>query len=203
LVIGSLGRGTEDEWSDVDLLIFAEGSTLIDNLPTRFGRVVRVGQAPPQNSPKGGRQVTVWYDIGTVMPLVVDWNVWPLAFVARPHDTRLWFNRADQPLPDPGAAFDAYAASLPRADVTTPQPSPEELRRYHFSMVPIAAKYIARRDTDRTSLAFSLIGLPASSDDPPDQLARLRELFENVSVGESEDAITAVRGMLRFVADRP
>jgi hypothetical protein len=204
LVIGSIGRGTQDEWSDLDLLLFVESSSLIDDLPewtTRFGRVLRVGQAPPRNAPVGGRQVSVWYDIGTVMPLVVDWNVWPLRFAAQPHNTRLWFNRAGQPLPDPGRGFDAYASSLPRVDDAAWQPSSEEVRRFHFSMVPIAAKYIARRDTDRTKLAFSLVGLPMSLDDPRGQLAELGGLSEKVSVGESQDAITAVRTMLRVVAD--
>ena len=205
LVIGSLGRGSQDEWSDLDLLIFTKGSTLIENLPewtTRFGRVLRVGEAPPQNAPQGGRQLTVWYDIGTTMPLLVDWNVWPLVFAAQPHDTRLWFNRTDQPLGDPDATFDAYASSLPRVDTPIREHSPEELRRYRFSMVPVAAKYIARRDAHRTTLAFALIGLPVTSDDPHDQVAVLRELFENVSLGESEEVTTAVRRMLRFVVDR-
>jgi hypothetical protein len=83
------------------------------------------------------------------------------------------------------------------------QPTPEEVRQYRFRMVPVTAKYIARRDVDRTKLAFAQIGLSVSSDHPHDQLVLLRELFENVSVGESRNAITAVRRMLRFVADRP
>ena len=137
------------------------------------------------------------------MPLVVDWNAWPLALVAQPHDTRLWFTRGDQPLPQLASNFDSYASSLPRADAAARQPSSEELRRHHVAMVPVAAKYIARRDADRTRLAFALIGLPVSSDDPHGQLALLGEFFENVSVGESQDVITAVRRMLSFIADHP
>jgi hypothetical protein len=206
LVIGSVGRGTEDGWSDLDLVLFAESSTLIAHLPewtTRFGRALLVHEAPLWNAPMGGRQVNVWYHIGTKLPLLVDWRVWPLTLAAQPHDTALWFNRADQPLPQLATSFDAYSSSVPRADVASLQPTPEELRRYHFRMVPIAAKYIARRDADRTRLAFAQIGLPFSSDDPHDQVAQLQELFDNVSVGESPDAITAMRRMLRYVADLP
>jgi hypothetical protein len=134
---------------------------------------------------------------------VVDWNAWPLALAARPHDTRVWFGRAEQSLPQLASSLDAYASSLPRADAVTRESSPEELRRYRFSMVAVAAKYIARRDAARTGLTFALIGLPVSPDDPHDQLAVLRELFESVSVGESQEVITAVRRMLRFIADDP
>jgi hypothetical protein len=115
---------------------------------------------------------------------LVDWNAWPFALAAQPHDTVSWFSRADQPLPQLATTFDDYSSSLPGADAATSQPTPEELRRYHFRMVPVAAKYIARRDADRTGLAFALIGLTISSDDRHEQLARLQELFENVSVGD-------------------
>jgi predicted nucleotidyltransferase len=144
---GSIGRGEDDAWSDLDLHVAVYDQHLrafwVDRhaLYERIGRAVLIQQEMPSNAQAGGYFQLVVFD----GPLEVDWNVGPLSLSRR----ALWhvplLAREDVPL------------------VAPPKLSPEERRAqcqerlvFVWAMAPIAVKYIARGDTSR---AVSQIGL--------------------------------------------
>lgn len=144
---GSIGRGEDDAWSDLDLHVAVYDqhlrAFLVDRhaLYDRIGRTVLIQQEMPSNAQAGGHFQLVVFD----GPLEVDWNVGPLSLARRPPWHVLLLAREDVPL------------------VAPPKLSPEERRAqcqdrlvFLWAMAPIAVKYIARGDTSR---AVSQIGL--------------------------------------------
>jgi predicted nucleotidyltransferase len=138
---GSMGRGTFDEWSDVDLWIVVSDHQL-DEIRTErrafaesLGEVLLTVEAP-QNAPAGGAYLLAMYH-GTCGPHILDCSWQPLSVARRPADTVVLFDRAGIRLVEtveagPVDAQIAHAAS---------QVS------YFWMMVTVVAKYIARRDT--------------------------------------------------------
>jgi predicted nucleotidyltransferase len=197
VLYGSLGRGSADAWSDVDLVVLLEPGavgSLIDERerwPARFGEPLYVLDST-WNAPLVGAQLNVLYELRSGLPVYVDWNLWPVSMAAHPSDTKLLFRRDDELVPDVSATFEDWATYERQ-----PRPAPDEvtedfLRHAHFGMVPIAAKYCARRDTERASQLLRGIGATAVPDSPTGQLDVTRERLAALSGGESDKAIAAV-----------
>jgi hypothetical protein len=136
---GSVGRGTQDEWSDLDLWIVVADDQMETVRAERHAFVSGVGKVlltieAPQNAPPGGAYLLAMYP-GGHGPHILDCSWQPQSSARRPADTVLLFERASVPLSEP---------SSPRtAEVTWERASAQT--RYFWMMTTVVAKYIARR----------------------------------------------------------
>lgn len=144
---GSLGRGDEDDLSDIDLWVIVADTFISGVLSNPHGFVGRFEkpillEAAPQNAPPGGAYVLALYARETG-PLQVDWYWQQVSDARIPPDARLLFDRvgirsADLPVPPVGAE----RAELLAAKVA-----------FQWAMLSIAAKKVARRHS-RAALAM-------------------------------------------------
>lgn len=150
-LMGSIGRGEHDAWSDLDLHVAIHDDFLADFWSERFtlyervGRPVLIQREIPSNAQPGGHFQLVIFD----GPLEVDWNVGPLSLAARSR----W-----------------HVQLVEHADIRLVEPAPLQLdeRRemcqerltFAWAMAPIGIKYIARGQTRR---AVGMIGMIADA----------------------------------------
>lgn len=103
---GSLGRGTADAWSDLDLWVTVDDAHLEAVTAERTAAVAAVGEPilaleAPHNAPAGGAYLLVLY-AGDGGPQQVDWYWQPRSSAERPAGTRVLFDRAGVPVgPEP------------------------------------------------------------------------------------------------------
>lgn len=147
-LLGSLGRGTADAWSDIDLCVVVRDADVTAVLAERRDLVARPGgpllvQDLPRNAPPGGAYLLVLYP-GAGGPVHVDWYLRPCAGAVVPHEARLLFDRAGLLVaPAPGAPDSEERAAALLRDAL-----------FFWAMAPIAAKYIGR---GRPGGAFDLL----------------------------------------------
>jgi len=176
LLVGSLGRGAGDDWSDVDLIAVVAPDDAIGLIAERERFVGGLGNAlfifdSPWNAPEDGAQVNTIYDVGCGWPLYLDCDLWPLSRAAIPDDVRVLFDRVS--LPSMGLSLDEY-----RSWPTGPRPESTDeavVRRARIAMIPIIAKCIVRHDTDRAERMLTNLGYPASVGSTPTE--RLRAMW--------------------------
>lgn len=145
---GSFGRGTADDWSDLDLCCAIRDDDLDDwlgdqqALYRRAGRPLLIGPARPLSAPLVGETRSVMF----AGPVPVDWEVQAARTAARHSDTRVMIERMSIPI------------------VTAPIIAPEERRQriveclgFFWSMCPIAIKYIGRGSTARAVTQIDLL----------------------------------------------
>lgn len=98
---GSIGRGSADRWSDLDLWLAIEDRELpaIVADPVAFvNAIVPVTMAirAPQNAPPQGAYLLTWID-GEIGPQQIDWYWQPASTATRGPQTRLLFERVPVP----------------------------------------------------------------------------------------------------------
>lgn len=138
---GSQGRGTADQWSDIDLGIVLTDDAMPDLLANPLAFVEAITPTimhieAPQNAPAGGTHLLTMTasDFG---PHQVDWYWIPESTAVRPRDTRVIFERRSIPLlPElapltPGAQKNAVTANL----------------RDALQMANMVGKHLRRNDT--------------------------------------------------------
>jgi len=94
-LIGSFGRGDQDEYSDIDLCIAVCDTALIlswSAFVAKFGELVNAHEAR-QNAPEGGTMASVLYKNG----ITVDWMLIPKKSAIRPNESRLLFEKETIP----------------------------------------------------------------------------------------------------------
>jgi hypothetical protein len=207
-LVGSLGQESGDAWSDVDLALVARD----EHLPAlvegrrcefgRFGEVLVAIDAP--NAPAGGVYLGVAYALGE-LPLWVDWYVWPLSTARRPSDARVLVERAELPPP----ALKPHAALLQRSRAADPRAVHDRFADpvdFTVAMLPIAAKYIARRQPREASELLRLLDRDAPhAFGVREQLAALRRILRRVErerPGAAVQAAAAVLDLTEQLADR-
>lgn len=129
-LVGSLGRGDGDDWSDVDLLVFVDGDvrTALDPLLPQLGEMAFFLDAPHNTRADG-------YSFGATfivdgLPIGTDWYVWPSALHG-------------------GGSFDALNGAGPRG--VMPPITDERLQAFEIAMTIVEAKRLARGRTDVTA----------------------------------------------------
>jgi predicted nucleotidyltransferase len=137
-LLGSLGRGDEDDWSDLDLWVVVRDDAIREVADGRreyvrvLGEPILLVEAPP-NAPPGGAYLMAFYGAegGSQQ---VDWYWQPQSGAAVPADVRVLFDRVGLPHAAPPAELipevRARALSLIVPDF--------------WAMLPIAAKKITR-----------------------------------------------------------
>jgi hypothetical protein len=142
LLIGSLGQGGGDAFSDLDLIVVPGAAYTGMDLDALFGDRVLAGLDVPRNAPIGGGYRGLCLDVaGTVLWL--DAYTWPPDSAAIPADATAVFDiiglaHSDlEFIPLITAHADPYAAAHPDNGAT------------RLLRVAVAAKYLARGDLDR------------------------------------------------------
>jgi hypothetical protein len=192
-VIGSLGRGEADNWSDIDLLVlmgeqalarFADAPAVS---PWARGDLLVDGR---HNSPAGAVSIGVTH-IRSGLPVHVDLHVHAAARTRWPTGSRVAFER--RPVEAGTQSFDELNGSGPRQPATTK--TADETRMIHLSYVPIGGKYVGRRSPRAIQMIRFLGQVPDFTDeDPAVQLHALRGIARELSDPSwawLSDAVTA------------
>ncbi len=177
---GSVGRGQEDAWSDLDLVLAIRDDDFASFWEDRivlFGlidQVVFVQRELAGNSIlQGGSFQLAIYD----GPVEVDWTAGPVSLAVRASDTLLIFDRIGIPVVQPTEKTNdemmAQAAWM---------------IEFFWAIAPIAAKCSARRDT---AAAIRQIGLLEQSiRQLDDALRELHVDYQPLAISEMPERIT-------------
>jgi predicted nucleotidyltransferase len=198
-LVGSLGSGRADDWSDIDLLTVVEDAALDE-----FAAAGRLAGVPRtlafasdarHNALRGARAVSAVYLIDP-LPLWVDLYVYPVSWAAWPADSALLFDRRD--LRRLTVTFAEYL-DTDEHDQAVPK-SPAERTALQAALIPVAAKRIARRSPD-TPPMIELVGGPAAADETWESyLAILRGLLDRYAPSGDPGLIAATHAYLDLVA---
>jgi len=196
-LVGSLGRGDGDGYSDIDLIVAVDPLIPAAMLADPVGGLHLPGpvlytRPKPRNAPTRGTYLAVCVEMAG-LPVLVDLYVWPAATAAVPAGGAVLYQRgearrsplellallAEHPADDPDGADPDDPASL-------------------LFLIQLAAKYHARGDQRRRAGIYRQLHLRDQ-----DTTAVLRQLLEN-SVPHSGlgRAVAAVRRLLDL-ADAP
>jgi hypothetical protein len=135
---GSIGRGAEDEWSDLDIWIIVRDEAIdaikqsVSTIVAQIGEVVLIEEAP-QNAPQGGAYLLVLYK-GEFGAHQIDWYWQALSQANRPTTSRLIFDNVGLPV-----AEDAQPNTVRSLEYA------KHRLEFVWAMINIAAKKIARR----------------------------------------------------------
>lgn len=189
-LVGSLGRGEEDDWSDIDLLILADDQFVRQFMdepaasPWGWADLLSDGR---HNSPAGATSAGATH-IRSGLPLWVDLHVHPADRTPWPTDSHAVFER--RPIATGTLTFGQYNASGPRQPATAK--TADEVRRIHLGYVPAAGKYVSRR-SPRAGQMIRFLGRRDFNDpDPAAQVRALRGIAADLSApsrGRLGDAV--------------
>lgn len=179
-LIGSLGRGTADDWSDIDLLILMKDEDIArfaDQPAKRPWAQADMLTDGRHNCPAGATSVSTTH-LRSGLPVWADLHVHPATRTSWPTDSRVVFER--QPIGTGTLSFDQLNASGSRQPATAKTAG--EIRKAHLGYVPIAGKYIGRRSPCACDMIQFLGNMPDFSDsDPAAQLLALRGIAASLS----------------------
>ena len=192
-LVGSLGRGQEDNWSDIDLLILASDQFIrqFANEPaaSAWARADLLSDGR-HNSPAGATSLGTTH-IRSGLPLWVDLHVHPADRTPWPADGRIVFER--RPVKTGTLPFGEFNANGPRQPATAK--TADEVRRIHLGYVPIGGKYVGRR-SPRACEMIRFLGQRRDFNDrdPAVQILALRGIAKVLSSpcwGQLGDAVTS------------
>lgn len=180
-LVGSLGTGSADVWSDIDLLILMADQEIPGFVSQPAGRpwarAPRVKDAP-YNAPAGAIQLNATFVLSG-LPFWVDFNVYPSSRTGWPTDSEVVFERRE--ITGSRISFGELATGEPRHQ---PRPATgDEIRTRNLALVPIAAKYTVRGAADDACRMIRMLGGdPRFSDQSQaSQLAALRTITAALS----------------------
>jgi predicted nucleotidyltransferase len=195
-LVGSFGRGEADTWSDLDLLVFVR-----DRDFDRFTAAETNGYWSTadrfidarRNAPAGATSIGSLY-IRSGLPVGVDWYVYPISMAAWPDDCAI--RRGADAAPPAGVSFADWNGRGPRQAPLDEPASVQAADR--LTMVPIAAKYVARRSESAVPM-IQFLGARTPTGAPRDQLDALRERVAELSGECPAGLVCAVNAYLALV----
>jgi predicted nucleotidyltransferase len=157
-LVGSLGDGSADELSDIDMVVVIDERYAEAVLSHPAEEVARFGetvwsQSVPGNAPSGGAYVSAGFQ-SAPLPIAVDWYWQAFGQAVLPSDARLLFHQAAIPSANPPASFAELMSrrnSRVGADTDRRTPSDADRVAFFWAMVPVAAKYAARGWDERAA----------------------------------------------------
>ncbi|MEV6963872.1 hypothetical protein AB0M47_02075 [Hamadaea sp. NPDC051192] len=183
LLIGSLGRGGGDAWSDLDLIAVGDPEATLD-LAVVFGDQVLATVDAPREAPIGGSYAGVCLQIADGV-LWLDWYRWPIETAAIPTDATALYD--DLRLPASPVEFIPLITA--HSDPTAPGASGDAAV---LLRVAVAAKYLAR--SAATKLAAKI---PETAGLRLDEMAeRLHAMAASVTDPKLAAAVTATRRLV-------
>ncbi|MFF5085483.1 hypothetical protein ACFY36_51305 [Actinoplanes sp. NPDC000266] len=193
-LVGSLGRGAGDAFSDVDLIVSVATpvpASLRADPVTGLGLPgpVLFVRPKPRNAPAGGTYLAVCVELAG-LPVLVDLYVWPATTAVIPAGGSVLFQRGDVARSSVGLV--ETLAEHPPDDPAGADPDDPATT---LLLVQLAAKYWARADQPRYAGICQQLHLPADR-----STDALRRLLDNQPPATPADAITAARRLLA-VAD--
>jgi hypothetical protein len=197
-MVGSLGRGEEDNWSDIDLLILASdqfiGQFMNEPAASPWARADLLSDGR-HNSPAGATSLGTTH-IRSGLPLWVDLHVHPAGRTPWPTDSHVVFER--RPAKTGTLPFGEFNASGPRQPATAK--TADEVRQIHLGYVPIAGKYVGRRSPHADEMIRFLGQQRDFNDqDPAAQIRALRGIAEDLSSPSQRQLGDAVASYLDLV----
>jgi predicted nucleotidyltransferase len=174
-LVGSLGRGDADDWSDIDLLIVVPDGQVdqyadVTRLP--WSEQVTWSIDARHNAPRGAGAIGARYVIDG-LPLHVDWYVYPISRAAWVADAKVIFDRDGLP-----RLNDTFYEHQEKREVQPPAPKAANAHRLlQLSLVPVAGKYVARRSPGAGRMVEFVGGPHAPEASPEEHLAMLRRLL--------------------------
>jgi predicted nucleotidyltransferase len=197
-LVGSLGDGRADDWSDVDLLIVVNDIALDDfaapdRLPRGSGRRTFAIDAR-HNGPRGTRATSAQYVVDH-LPLWVDWHVHPVSLANWPSDSSVLFDRYG--IGDTRATFSEYLNGGEH-ETATPK-GIAEAQAMRLALVPAAGKQLARRSPE-AALTIEFLGGPYQPGATWQvQLGILHRLLEGFATLRHPDSLTAAHAYLELL----
>jgi predicted nucleotidyltransferase len=199
-LVGSLGAGRADDWSDIDLLVFVDDAHLDDyampgRLPSGPGTLVAAFDAR-HNGPRGTRALGLHYVVDG-LPLWVDCHIHPISRAGWPADSAIILDRQGF-YRLPATFFELLSAG--EHEPPTPKP-PIDHQMARLVMVPIAGKQIARRSPE-TARMIKFLGGPYAPDASwRRHLATLRELLDGFTALGLPNSVAAGHAYLDIVKE--
>jgi hypothetical protein len=197
-LVGSLGDGRADDWSDVDLLIVVKDVALDDfaapgRLPSGSGRLTFAIDAR-HNGPRGTRAVSAQYVVNH-LPLWVDWHVHPVSLANWPSNGTVLFDRCG--IAATRATFSEY---LNGGDHETATPkTAAEAQAMRLALVPAAGKQLARRSPE-AARSIEFLGGPYKPDATwQAQLGTLHRLLKGFATLGRPANLTAAHAYLELL----
>jgi hypothetical protein len=148
-LVGSLGRGQGDGWSDIDLWVVADGEPDVGALGTVVLRV-----EAPHNTRAEASSFAVQYDVDGIV-VHTDWYVFPPELGAWPADSTPIVGERAVPWSD--ATFEELNARGPRGVAPVP-----DAQAFSSMMTPLRVKQLARATTSLVDALFDTDLLAAS-----------------------------------------
>jgi Nucleotidyltransferase domain len=190
-LVGSLGRGEEDNWSDIDLLVLASDQFIRqfmnDPAASPWARADLLSDGR-HNSPAGATSLGSTH-IRSGLPLRVDLHVHATDRTPWPTDGRVVFER--RPVRTGTLPFGEFNGGGPRQPATAK--TADEVRRIHLGYVPTAGAYVGRRSPRAVEMIRFLGQRRDFNDrDPAAQLRALRGIADDPSSpsgGQLGDAV--------------
>jgi hypothetical protein len=171
-LVGSLGSGRADEWSDVDIIVLGGERVLGEPLLTL---------EMPGNGPAGGGYVGAMYDVGP-LPLWVDWYWWPPG-APLPREARRLAGTGTAGSLDLAQTLELIGRGQPG-----PAPEPDV---FALAMLPLAAKHLARGNVEKAAAMAAMPNAPTDVE----LGARLSVVLSRIE-GHAQ-AVAAVRRYLK------
>ncbi|WP_029136347.1 nucleotidyltransferase domain-containing protein [Nakamurella lactea] len=196
-LVGSLGRGDDDDWSDIDLLIVVPDTQVarfVDARELPRADDLRLSFDARHNAPRHAGAVSGEYVIDG-LPLWVDWYIYPASEAGWATDATVVFDR--QGLPDLAVSFADHLAGRDIQPATVK--APDEHERLRAALIPIAAKHVVRRSPQAAKLMEFVGGPPAPEAAAAEQLDVLRQLLFHYSHRLPDDRRTAIANYLDLV----
>ena len=196
-LVGSLGRGDADDWSDVDLLIVVPDDQVgyyADATHLPGPDLVTWSIDARRNAPRGASAISVDYGIDG-LPLHVDWYVYPRSQAAWAADARVIFDVQGLRRLD-----DTFREHLDTQAVQPPAPKAANAHRLlQVSLIPVAAKYVVRRSADAGRMVEFVGGPYLPEATPAEYLMVLRQLLARYRDDAPEEMLTPGRRYLDLV----
>ncbi|MFI6790733.1 nucleotidyltransferase domain-containing protein [Nonomuraea sp. NPDC050383] len=199
-LVGSLGAGHADDWSDIDLLVVVDDARIDDyaapgRLPSGPGKPAVAFDAR-HNGPRGTRAVSGQYVVDG-LPLWVDWHIHPVSQAGWTVDSTVIFDRRGL-----GRLATTFAEHLNAGEhEPATAKGPDDHQALRLGLVPVAGKRIARRSPDTARMIEFLGGPHAPAASWRDHLATLRRLLGGFAATGPPASVSAGHAYLDLVAE--